>query len=85
MSDHADEIEVSVYTFRIGDIADPDRAAGVYLYEWQRTERGRWIMAHCVEAPMWYRMISAETGNYRYEVRARLRGPAATEYLLRWG
>jgi hypothetical protein len=31
----------------MGDVEDPEVYAAHPIYEWQQTEKGRWVMEHC--------------------------------------
>jgi len=35
------------HTFRMGDVEDPELYAAPPILEWQKTEQGCWVMAHC--------------------------------------
>jgi hypothetical protein len=76
---------VVVHSFSMGDVEDPDLYAAQPLIEWEKSERGQWIMTNAVETPSWHRMADPVSMGYRYEIRARLQGPVLTEYLLRYG
>ena len=75
--------EVVVHTFTMGDVEDPDLYAAQPLHEWEKSDRGQWIMAHAVDTPEWHRMADPISYGYKYEIRAKLTGPALTEWLLR--
>ncbi len=34
------------YTFTLGDVEDPDIYAAGPILDWQRTEKGQWVMDH---------------------------------------
>jgi len=77
--------EVVVHTFIMGDVEDPDLYADPPLHEWEKSDAGQWVMTHACETPSWYRMADTISYGYKYEIRARLTGPALTEWLLRHG
>jgi hypothetical protein len=77
--------EVVVHTFIMGDVEDPDLYAAQPLHEWEKSDAGQWVMNNACEVPTWYRMADAISYGYKYEIRARLTGPALTEWLLRHG
>jgi hypothetical protein len=79
----ADIKEVVVYTFTMADVEDPDLYAAQPLHEWEKCDAGRWVMTHACETPSWYRMADFISYGYKYEIRAKLTGPALTEWLLR--
>jgi len=76
---------IVVHSFRIGDAEDPDLYAAQPLWDWQESEKGKWVMEHAVETPTWNRELDFVTYGYRYAIIAELPGPRATEYYLKWG
>ena len=34
------------HQFQLGDVEDPDLYAAQPIWEWQQTEKGKWIMEH---------------------------------------
>jgi hypothetical protein len=76
---------VVVHSFTMGDVEDPDLYAAEPMIAWEKSEAGQWVMANAVETPSWHRMADPYNYGYRYEIRARLRGAALTEWLLRHG
>ena len=77
--------EVIVHTFQMGDVDDPDLYAAQPLIEWEKSEAGQWVMKNAADTPTWHRMADPITYGYKYQIRAKLMGPALTEWLLRHG
>jgi hypothetical protein len=77
--------ECVVHQFSMGDVEDPDLYAAEPLYQWEHSEAGQWIMKNAADTPTWYRIADPSSYGYRYQVRAKLMGPALTEWLLRYG
>lgn len=77
--------EVIVHTFNMGDVDDPDLYAAQPLYEWEKSEAGQWVMKNAADTPTWHRMADPTSYGYKYQIRAKLMGPALTEWLLRHG
>lgn len=75
---------VVVYTFTMGDVEDPDLYAAQPLCEWEHSEQGQWVMKHACETPTWYRLADPMTFGYKYQIRAKLMGPALTEWFLKY-
>lgn len=75
--------EVIVHTFTMGDVDDPDLYAAQPLIEWEKSKAGQWIMRNAADTPTWHRMADPVTYGYKYQIRAKLMGPALTEWLLR--
>lgn len=76
--------EVIVHEFTMGDVEDPDLYAAVPLSKWEKSELGQWIMRNAADTPTWYRMADPATYGYKYQIRAKLMGPALTEWLLKY-
>jgi hypothetical protein len=77
--------EVIVHSFSMGDVEDPDLYAAQPLCEWEHSELGQWVMQNAVETPTWHRMVDQTSFGYKYQIRAKLMGPALTEWFLRYG
>lgn len=85
-NDHVVEIHtVTVHEFNVNDSEDPDIYAAIPMIEWQDTEKGKWVIEHAMESPVWYRHIDPLTFGYKYHIRAKLKGPDYTFYALKWG
>ena len=76
---------VVVHSFTMGDVEDPDLYAAQPLIEWENSEKGQWVMANAVETPSWQRRADPYNYGYLYQIKARLQGPALTEYYLKYG
>ncbi len=76
--------DVTVHRFTMSDVEDPDLYAAEPLIQWQRSEKGAWVMAHAVESPVWHRMIDHASFGYTYVIRARLKDVDYTFYQLKW-
>lgn len=86
VGDRVEEVKtLTVYEFSMGDVEDPDLYAAQPLIEWEKSERGQWIMKNACDTPTWYRIADPSTYGYKYQIRAKLMGPALTEWLLRYG
>ncbi len=86
VGDRVEEVKtIVVHEFSMGDVDDPDLYAAQPLSEWERSEKGQWIMKNSCDTPTWYRMADMNSFGYRYQIRAKLMGPALTEYLLKYG
>lgn len=86
VGDRVEEVQtIVVHEFSMGDVDDPDLYAAQPLYDWEHSEQGQWIMKNACDTPTWYRIAEPMTFGYRYQIRAKLMGPALTEWLLRYG
>ena len=68
----------------MGDVEDPDLYAAQPLWNFEKSEKGQWVMEHALESPVWQRQIDYTTFGYRYKVAARLTEQDITYFLLRW-
>ena len=85
MDDKIVEIkEVIVHTFTLGDVDDPDLYAAAPLWDWQESEKGKWVLEHAVDQPVWHRMVDATTYGYKYKITARLKAADYTFWALKW-
>lgn len=76
---------VVVHKFSMGDVDDPDLYAAQPLHEWEQSAAGQWVMQNACETPTWYRVADPTSFGYKYEIHAKLMGPALTEWLLKYG
>jgi hypothetical protein len=77
--------EFVVHTFNMSDVEDPDLWAAESLIEWEKSDAGQWVMKNAADTPTWHRTMDASMMGWRYQIRAKLMGPALTEWLLRYG
>jgi hypothetical protein len=76
--------DVKVHEFNMGDVEDPDLYAAQPIYEWQKTEAGKWIMEHAVEKPFWHRAMNPYTFGWTYYIIARLAESDELYWALKW-
>jgi hypothetical protein len=53
------------HTFSMGDVEDPEIYCAVPISEWQKTEKGQWVMEHCPDPQF---RIGADAFNYGHKV-----------------
>jgi hypothetical protein len=74
---------MTFHTFRMGDVEDPEIYAAQPIWEWQQTEQGQWVMAHCSDPK-----YVIEPDNMAWGHRVRLYGEVndtdATFFRLKW-
>ena len=86
VGDRVEEVKtITVHSFELSDVDDPDLYAAELLIAWEKSEQGQWIMKNACDTPTWHRVSEPMTYGYRYIIRAKLMGPALTEWLLRYG
>jgi hypothetical protein len=86
IGDRVEEVKtIVVHSFNMSDVEDPDLWAAESLIEWEKSDRGQWIMKNACDTPTWYRTADPSTFGYKYIITAKLTGPPLTEWLLRYG
>lgn len=86
VGDRVEEVKtVIVHEFSMGDVDDPDLYAAQPLCEWEQSEIGQWVIKNACNTPTWHRIVDHTSFGYKYQIRAKLMGPALTEWLLRHG
>jgi hypothetical protein len=68
----------------MGDSEDPYLMAAFPLSDWQKTEKGQWVMANAQEQPVYYCAVDPERMGYQIQISAVLTEEAETEMYLRW-
>lgn len=76
--------DVLVHTFRLGDVEDPAIYAAGPIYEWQKTDAGRWVMDHSVKEPYWTKRMDYHSYGYECNIFARLRESDAVFFNLKF-
>jgi hypothetical protein len=61
-----------VHTINMGDVEDPDLFVAQPIWDWQQTEKGKWIMENSNPTPSWHRNINYDTWGHTYQIRAYL-------------
>ena len=77
--------EYVFHSFRMGDVDDPEIYAAAPIYEWQKTEQGRWCMANTAGEPHYNTFLDYKGFGYRCVIYGRLSETDHTYYQLKWG
>lgn len=77
--------EITVHKFTMGDVDDPILYAAQPLIEWEKSERGQWVMEHAVETPSWHSVADIVSMGHTFVIRARLKAKDITFFQLKWG
>lgn len=77
-------IQVIVHTFRMGDVEDPDIYAAQPLLDWEKSEKGQWVMNNAVEMPVWRRLAGTISYGYEYQIIAKFTEENYTYYSLKY-
>ena len=78
-------IKLVVHEFRLGDVDDPEIYAAQPIYEWQQTEKGKWVVEHSVGEPYWAKCHDLDFYYYRYRIVAEFTDQDAVYYQLKYG
>lgn len=73
-----------VKKLNVGDVEDPDIYVGQYIWEWQESEAGKWVMEHSRPLPSWHRSINTATYGYQYDIKAYLTPKQITYFKLKF-
>lgn len=82
--DEAVTITYTVKKLKVGDVEDPDIHVGQYIWEWQESDAGKWIMENSRPLPSWHRSIDHVTYGYQYDIRAYLTPKQITYFELKY-
>jgi hypothetical protein len=77
-------VEHTVHYINMGDVEDPDLMVAQPIWEWQQTEKGKYIMEHSNPEPMWVRCVNHMTYGYEYKIKAYLTPQQLTFYKLKY-
>jgi hypothetical protein len=79
-----DYIEVKVHKFSVGDVEDPDIYAAEPLWEFEQSEKGKWVTDNSIETPTWHRYADHNTFGYVYYITAKLPKEKYTFFRLKY-
>ena len=68
----------------MGDSDDPYLMAAFPLADWEKSDKGQWVMAHALEKPVFHCDIDMIRMGYQIRISAVLTEEAETEMYLRW-
>ena len=77
--------KVTVHSFSVGDVEDPEIYAAAPIYQWQETDAGKFVMEHAVETPSFHSQLDYNSFGYKYIIVAELEAKKLSEFYLRWG
>jgi hypothetical protein len=78
-------VKFTFHRFNVGDVEDPEIIAGWPIAEWQKTEKGQWVMRNAHDLT-YHSQIDKNYWGYDFVIRGTITDPKkVTEYLLRWG
>jgi hypothetical protein len=74
---------VVVHRFRMSDVEDPDLWAAQSLWEWEKSEKGSWVMENTHE-PTWNRNIDYAMSGWVYTITTKMDDYQYTYYKLKY-
>ena len=79
-------IKTIVHEFSIGDVDDPEIYAAIPLWEFEKSEKGQWVMANSV-SPVYWKVAPFPFLSFgiRYAIVAEFDDPEYAYWMLRWG
>jgi leucyl-tRNA synthetase len=57
---------------------------GMVCHPTFKTEKGKWVLEHAVDQPVWHRLLDPTTYGYKYKITARLKAVDYTFWTLKW-
>lgn len=72
----------AVHSFTMGDVEDPEIYMAQPIYEWQQTEKGKWVMKHGLD-PTYHLNADYSSYGYKVTITAGITAKRWTEYVLR--
>ena len=76
------QCEITVHEFNLSDVEDPDLYAAQSLCEFEKSDKGKWIMRNSAPTPMWKRIPS--NYGWQYQICAYLTPEQITYYKLKY-
>lgn len=77
-------ISCIVHTFKLSDVDDVEIYAAQPIYEFQQSEKGKWVMQNAVEEPYWCKSLDHLTYGYTYVIRAKFTEKDYTYFKLKF-
>lgn len=77
-------VKVVVHKFRLSDVEDPEIYAAGPIYDWQKTDVGRWVMDHSNPEPFWNMTVDHAAYGYQVHIVAQLSDVDYTYYQLKY-
>jgi hypothetical protein len=71
------------YKFTLSDVEDPDIYAAGPIFEWQQTEKGKWVMENCPD-PSYKIITNVTTFGYQVIIYGDLSEKDQTYFTLKY-
>ena len=76
--------KVTVHSFSVGDVEDPEIYAAEPIWKWQQTDAGKFIMENAIDTPSYHQQLDYNSYGYRYAIVAELEKKKLAEFYLRF-
>lgn len=77
-------MKITFHIFTMGDVDDIDVYVAQPIYEWQQTDKGRWVMENAHNLTYFTQHDDYHWG-HKVAIRGEINDPRkVTEYYLRW-
>ena len=77
-------ITACVHTIDLGYLDDPQIGAASFLYEWEHSEAGKYVMENSIEIPYWISDLSPSSMVYEVKIMAKFTPEKYTYYKLKY-
>ena len=74
-----------LHEFTMGDVEDPYLYAAFPISDWQKTDKGKWVMEHAQGELVFHCMPDPDTYGYRVVITGKLEEKHETIYRLKYG
>ena len=76
--------KITVYSFSVGDVEDPEIYAAEPIWKWQQTDAGKFVMENSITVPSYHQQLDYNSYGYRYAIVAELEKKKLAEFYLRF-
>ncbi len=74
-----------LHQFTMGDVEDPYLYAGFPIAEWQKTDKGQWVMERAQGELVFHCSPCIESMGYRVTITGKLEEKDELIFRLKWG
>ena len=78
-------MKIIVHEAMLVDNEDPQIYAAGPIYDWERSDSGKWVMANALITPFWKTVVDYNNANTKVQIIADLKEQDITYFKLKWG
>lgn len=78
------KVKVIVYRFSLLDSDDPDLIAAEPMLNWEKSEKGQWVMNNSIDKPTWFRLLDPNIFGFEYLIQATFTPKNYTYWKLKY-